>query len=80
MAALQRGEDEEKEEDKKRKKTKKDGTLAQLVEQRTFNPLVGSSNLPRPTRTHGSGRKVGLFMRTISRQPELSFSTGHATV
>ena len=26
------------------------GTLAQLVEQRTFNPLVGSSNLPRPTK------------------------------
>ena len=25
------------------------GTLAQLVEQRTFNPLVGSSSLPRPT-------------------------------
>ena len=27
-----------------------DGTLAQLVEQRTFNPLVGSSSLPRPTK------------------------------
>ena len=26
-----------------------DGTLAQLVEQRTFNPLVTSSNLVRPT-------------------------------
>ena len=25
------------------------GSVAQLVEQRTFNPLVGSSNLPRPT-------------------------------
>ena len=25
------------------------GSLAQPVEQRTFNPLVGSSNLPRPT-------------------------------
>ena len=25
------------------------GTLAQSVEQRTFNPLVGSSSLPRPT-------------------------------
>jgi hypothetical protein len=25
------------------------GTLAQLVEQRTFNPLVTSSNLVRPT-------------------------------
>jgi pseudouridine kinase len=28
----------------------KSGTLAQPVEQRTFNPLVGSSNLPRPTK------------------------------
>jgi hypothetical protein len=27
------------------------GTLAQLVEQRTFNPLVTSSNLVRPTKT-----------------------------
>ena len=26
------------------------GSVAQSVEQRTFNPLVGSSNLPRPTR------------------------------
>jgi hypothetical protein len=26
------------------------GTLAQSVEQRTFNPLVGSSSLPRPTK------------------------------
>ena len=26
------------------------GSLAQPVEQRTFNPLVGSSNLPRPTK------------------------------
>ena len=25
------------------------GSLAQLVEQRTFNPLVASSNLARPT-------------------------------
>ena len=25
------------------------GSVAQVVEQRTFNPLVGSSNLPRPT-------------------------------
>src|SRR5207249_9042796 len=25
------------------------GSLAQLVEQRTFNPLVGGSNPPRPT-------------------------------
>ena len=25
------------------------GALAQLVEQRTFNPLVGGSNPPRPT-------------------------------
>src|SRR5438045_858947 len=25
------------------------GSLAQLVEQRTFNPLVGGSNRPRPT-------------------------------
>src|SRR5437899_4589722 len=30
---------------------KKGGTLAQLVEQRTFNPLVTSSNLVRPTRS-----------------------------
>jgi hypothetical protein len=28
---------------------RKCGTLAQLVEQRTFNPLVTSSNLVRPT-------------------------------
>ena len=28
----------------------KRGTLAQLVEQRTFNPLVTSSNLVRPTK------------------------------
>ena len=26
------------------------GSVAQSVEQRTFNPLVGSSNLPRPTK------------------------------
>ena len=26
------------------------GMLAQLVEQRTFNPLVGGSSPPRPTR------------------------------
>ena len=26
------------------------GTLAQLVEQRTFNPLVGGSSPPRPTK------------------------------
>ena len=33
------------------------GSVAQLVEQRTFNPLVASSNLARPTRfkkSHGS--------------------------
>ena len=28
------------------------GSVAQLVEQRTFNPLVASSNLARPTRNH----------------------------
>jgi hypothetical protein len=28
-----------------------DGTLAQLVEQRTFNPLVAGSNPARPTKS-----------------------------
>jgi hypothetical protein len=30
------------------------GTVAQSVEQRTFNPLVASSNLARPTIVKGS--------------------------
>ena len=29
------------------------GTVAQSVEQRTFNPLVASSNLARPTNIYG---------------------------
>jgi hypothetical protein len=48
------------------------GTLAQPVEQRTFNPLVGSSNLPRPTRilivkssTYANFNQLAfLFLRT----------------
>ena len=35
------------------------GMLAQLVEQRTFNPLVGGSSPPRPTRiTHRIAIKI----------------------
>ena len=37
------------------------GRLAQLVEQRTFNPLVGSSSLPPPTKKAGERR---LFLST----------------
>ena len=33
-----------------------DGSLAQSVEQRTFNPLVASSSLARPTRTTKNNR------------------------
>src|SRR5690606_37413480 len=39
----------------------KDGSLAQLVEQRTFNPLVGGSNPPRPTRHRGVGSASSPF-------------------
>src|SRR5690606_32615077 len=39
----------------------KDGSLAQLVEQRTFNPLVGGSNPPRPTRHRGVGSAASPF-------------------
>ena len=41
------------------------GTLAQSVEQRTFNPLVTSSNLVRPT-THTKPLLKRLF---FARQP-----------
>ena len=39
------------------------GSLAQLVEQRTFNPLVAGSNPARPTTLYASSpaQKVGLF-------------------
>jgi hypothetical protein len=41
------------------------GTLAQLVEQRTFNPLVAGSNPARPTKIpseiNDSGRVVDFF-------------------
>ena len=44
-----------------------DGTLAQSVEQRTFNPLVGSSSLPRPTKLEGLTEMSGLFFRHFSK-------------
>jgi hypothetical protein len=37
------------------------GSVAQLVEQRTFNPLVASSNLARPTRIAKATRPRGFF-------------------
>ena len=40
------------------------GSLAQLVEQRTFNPLVAGSNPARPT------KHLGVFQRT---SPEVLF-------
>jgi hypothetical protein len=42
------------------------GTLAQLVEQRTFNPLVTSSNLVRPTNTI-KGLLLLIWEQTLSR-------------
>ena len=40
------------------------GTLAQLVEQRTFNPLVGGSSPPRPTRIKNEiAQLVWAFLR-----------------
>ena len=40
------------------------GTLAQLVEQRTFNPLVTSSNLVRPTTLYNTlcPKAQGVFL------------------
>ena len=49
------------------------GTLAQLVEQRTFNPLVTSSNLVRPTNRH-----KGLLLSNM--QQTLSFCAHAATM
>ena len=40
------------------------GTLAQLVEQRTFNPLVGGSSPPRPTKIKNEiAQLVWAFLR-----------------
>ena len=57
--------------------------LAQLVEQRTFNPLVGGSSPPRPTRMQGPERKLRPFMRALcdlpvwaSRVSALQFGSG----
>jgi hypothetical protein len=41
--------------------------LAQLVEQWTFNPLVGSSNLPRPTSVFEEWKKSLLGCSSIGR-------------
>jgi len=38
------------------------GTLAQLVEQRTFNPLVVGSNPSRPTNKRSLGRVTKAFL------------------
>ena len=40
------------------------GTIAQLVEQRTFNPLVGRSNRPGPTIIKGNVAEPGLMHLT----------------
>ena len=37
------------------------GSVAQSVEQRTFNPLVASSNLARPTKKSEKGFKTSTF-------------------
>ena len=37
--------------------------LAQLVEQRTFNPLVGSSNLPHPTNYKPYGTRKACYLK-----------------
>ena len=42
------------------------GTLAQSVEQRTFNPLVGSSSLPRPTNS----------FRVVAKQKQIARFSG----
>jgi hypothetical protein len=54
------------------------GSLAQLVEQRTFNPLVAGSNPARPTkRFKDLGENLGLFSfvasQSKSSQPKLRF-------
>jgi hypothetical protein len=44
------------------------GSLAQLVEQRTFNPLVAGSNPARPTkRFKDLGENLGLFSFLVSQ-------------
>jgi hypothetical protein len=47
------------------------GTLAQLVEQRTFNPLVGGSSPPRPTKNKKRKSQVlpgfFAFVRLLNR-------------
>ena len=43
------------------------GSVAQSVEQRTFNPLVASSNLARPTNARDSGALAQLVeQRTLN--------------
>ena len=37
------------------------GLVAQLVEQRTFNPLVASSSLAQPTKNHAAHSDVSRF-------------------
>jgi hypothetical protein len=54
------------------------GSLAQLVEQRTFNPLVAGSNPARPTkRFKDLGETLGLFsflvLQSKSSQPKPRF-------
>ena len=51
------------------------GSLAQLVEQRTFNPLVDGSNPSRPTRIKTKANPLGLAFVFVhacfdSRLPE----------
>ncbi len=43
------------------------GPLAQLVEQLTFNQLVGRSNRPRPTIIHKNAHLVWVFLLYIDR-------------
>ena len=52
------------------------GTLAQLVEQRTFNPLVAGSNPARPTTPPGSYRYIPETLFTV-RTNHLTVACAH---
>ena len=49
--------------------------LAQLVEQRTFNPLVGGSSPPRPTRIT---YRIAIKIKGLASASPFSFVLGFA--
>ena len=55
-----------------------EGLLAQLVEQRTLNPLVGSSNLPGPTKIHDMNQPLASDRRWLFILRSCPWGTGGA--